>query len=261
MSLVLEETDPSTGLHWLTLNRVDKLNALSRALLADLIRTVGRVNEAALAREIRAVGIRSAVPKAFCTGADLAERGKMTTEETSHVLGELRQTMDSIAALPVPTFAIVEGAAFGGGLELALACDFRLASPAASLGLVETRWAIIPGAGGTQRLSRLLGVSRAKELIFRGLRLSGAEAHRLGLVDDCAENPQALALAWARDIAEGGPIAMGAAKRAIDGGLDLPLEQGLSLERECYETVLHTEDRREGLRAFAEKRKPIYKGI
>jgi methylglutaconyl-CoA hydratase len=129
------------------------------------------------------------------------------------------------------------------------------------LGLVETRWAIIPGAGGTQRLTRLLGVSRAKELIFRGLRLSGAEAHRLGLVDDCVEDPQALALAWARDIAEGGPLAMGAAKRAIDGGLDLPLEQGLNLERECYETVLHTEDRREGLRAFAEKRKPIYKGI
>jgi len=171
--------------------------------------------------------------------------------------------MQRVAALPQPVIAAVEGVAVGGGLELALACDLRVASETAMFGMPETTLAIIPGAGGTQRLSRLIGVSRAKELIWTGRRFSGEEAYHLGVVDKVVKSGHALdaamSLAW--QIAANGPIAIQASKEAIDQGLTVStMEEALEIERQCYGRTLPSKDRLEGLAAFAESRTPIYTG-
>jgi methylglutaconyl-CoA hydratase len=253
-------TAPEEGIAVLTLNRVDKLNALSHAMMDEFLAHLASLHKSCPDLTTRAVIVCSASPKAFCVGADLSERMKMNDKEVSDTLDKQRRIMDGIAALAAPTLAVVNGAAFGGGLELALACDLRVASPGAQMGLTETRLAIIPGAGGTQRLTRIVGLAKSKELIYLGRRIDGAEALSLGLVNACHDDPFAAALEWARTIRAGGPKALVAAKRAIDGGMSLELHDALDLERECYESVLKSEDRIEGLRAFAEKRNPAYKG-
>jgi methylglutaconyl-CoA hydratase len=168
----------------------------------------------------------------------------------------------ALEQLPMPVLAALEGAALGGGLELALACDLRVAGGAAKLGLPETSLAIIPGAGGTQRLPRLIGRARAKELIFTARRFGAEEALALGVVDRAVTAGQALAAALdlARQILPNGPVALRAAKAAIDGGLDQDRAGGLLIEEACYARVLPTEDRLEGLAAFREKRPPVYRG-
>jgi methylglutaconyl-CoA hydratase len=162
----------------------------------------------------------------------------------------------------MPVIAAIEGAALGGGLELALACDLRISGADARLGLPETSLAIIPGAGGTQRLPRIIGRSRAKELVFTARRLTSQEALAFGVVDRAVAAGQALpaALDLAREILPNGPVALRAAKEAIDAGLDRDRAGGLSVEEACYARVLPTEDRLEGLAAFREKRKPVYRG-
>jgi enoyl-CoA hydratase/carnithine racemase len=158
--------------------------------------------------------------------------------------------------------AAINGGAFGGGFELALACDIRLATASAELGLVEVRLGIIPGGGGTQRLARVAGAAVAKELIFTGRRIKAARARELGIVSEVVPQAQLLATAekLAAEIAAGGPLAVSAAKRAIDGGLGLPMPEALAHEQACYQTVLASEDRNEGLAAFMEKRPPVFKG-
>jgi methylglutaconyl-CoA hydratase len=167
-----------------------------------------------------------------------------------------------LEALSMPVIAALEGAAFGGGLELALAADLRIAGAEAKMGLVETALAIIPGGGGTQRLPRLIGVSRAKELIFTARRLGADEAGRLGLVDHVVPAGEALvaAVTLAREILPNGPIALRLAKQAVGQGVELELAAGLALEQACYAQVIPTKDRLEGLAAFREKRKPQYRG-
>jgi methylglutaconyl-CoA hydratase len=174
----------------------------------------------------------------------------------------LRSAFSSLADLPVPSIAAIEGAALGGGLELALACDLRFAGSDALLGLPETGLAIIPGAVGTQRLPRVVGVARAKELIFTGRKLSAAQAAAIGLVNEAVPAGAALAraLATAALICHNGPVAVRAAKVAIDRGMDGALAQGLAIEQACYAQVIPTKDRLEGLAAFREKRAPVYRG-
>jgi enoyl-CoA hydratase/carnithine racemase len=170
--------------------------------------------------------------------------------------------MQAVAEIPVPTIAAINGAALGGGFELALACDIRVASSTAVLGLPETTLAIIPGGGGTQRLPRIAGVARAKELIFTGRRISAAEALQYGIVHEVVapDELRTRAAAMAARIASNGPVALRAAKEAIARGIELPLEQAILLEHELYRRTIPTKDRLEGLQAFREKRAPVYRG-
>ncbi|MFH1811000.1 MAG: enoyl-CoA hydratase-related protein [Pseudomonadota bacterium] len=243
----------------LTLNRPEAANALSRALVAEL---ATRLAEAAADKELRALVVTGAGDRVFCAGADLKERREMAPEEVPLFLQKGRELMDGLAALRCPTIAAFNGAAMGGGLELALCCDLRLAARGVKLGLTETSLAILPGAGGTQRLPRLVGVARAKELILTARRVDADEAWRIGLVNEVVEpgTLRARALAVAQEIASNGPVAVAQAKKAIDGGIELSLSEALAFEQECYAPTLETEDRWEALNAFVEKRKPVFKG-
>jgi methylglutaconyl-CoA hydratase len=247
------------GIVLLGLDRPAAKNALGRQLLGELESALGELHQDG---RVRVVLLHSLVPGVFCAGADLKERAAMSAEEAEAFVDRLRSTFTALERLPMPTLAVVEDAALGGGLELALACDLRVAGESAVLGLPETGLAIIPGAGGTQRLPRLIGRSKAKELIFTGRKIGAAEARGLGLADQVASRGDALqaALGLAREILPKGPVALRAAKAAIDGGLDLDREAGLALEARCYARVLPTRDRLEGLAAFREKRKPVYRG-
>ena len=248
---------------FLTLNRPEAANALSRALVARLTGTLTELAaEIAGGADIRALVVTGVGDKAFSAGADLKERRTWTLDDTRVFLGEINALMDTLAAFPRPTIAAINGVAFGGGLELALAADIRIAAESAEMGLTEVRLGIIPGAGGTQRLTRIAGVAAAKELILTGRRIGAARARELGLVSEvvaAAELPAAAAR-WAEEVAAAAPLALGAAKRAVDEGLAVPLSAGLRIERDRYEEVLVTGDRNEGLAAFAAKRRPVYKG-
>lgn len=248
-----------SGIVLLGLERPASRNALGRQLLGELALALDGL---AGDDSARVVVLHSLVPGVFCAGADLKERAGMDPEEAEAFVKRLRSTFTALENLPIPTLAVVEDAALGGGLEIALACDFRIAGESAVLGLPETSLAIIPGAGGTQRLPRLVGRARAKDLIFTGRRVGAAEALSMNLVDRVAARGEALevALLLARQIAANGPVAIRAAKAAIDGGQGLPMDQAMALEEACYRRVLPTGDRLEGLAAFREKRKPVYRG-
>lgn len=243
----------------LTIQRPEVMNCLSFPTLKRF-RTL--CEELARDLSIRCILITGAGEKAFCAGADLKERKTMPDDRVPHFVKNIRGVMDDVEALPQPTVAVINGFAFGGGTELALACDLRIAAEHATMGLTETALAIIPGAGGTQRLPRLIGKSRAKDLILTARRIDATEAERIGLVNRVAprESLAAAADELANAIAKNGPIAIRAAKDAIDGGLEMPQDQGLAHEARCYERVLGTQDRLEALAAFTEKRPPRYQG-
>ncbi len=239
-----------------TIDAEARRNALSKAVVAELQQQVQRVSGAD--RSVRAVVLTGAGDKAFCAGADLKERSTMSEEEVRRFLEQLRRTFRSIELSDCVFIAFVNGAALGGGTELALACDLRVAAPTAQLGLTEVKLGIIPGGGGTQRLPRLIGKGPAKELILTGRRVEAGEALALGMVNKVGTLADAHALASA--VVENAPIAVGAAKHAIDEGFSLDLDAALGLEQKKYELTLKTADRLEGLAAFAEKRKPLFTG-
>lgn len=244
----------------LTIDRADRRNALSR----DALLAFGRLGrELADDPAVRAIVITGAGDKAFCAGADLKERQGMSPDDVRRQVGLYRTELGVLARSPKPVVAAINGVAFGGGLELALICDLRVAAPHAELALPETSLGIIPGAGGTQRLPRVVGEARAKEMILLGRRLTAPEALAWGLVNRVSPEGAPVvddAIAWIEPIASGAPIAQAAALRAIEDGYDVPLELGLEIERVHYDETLRSEDRLEALRAFAEKRKPVYKG-
>lgn len=243
-----------------TLDREERRNALSRAALLAF---GSLAREAESNASIRAVVITGAGKTAFCAGADLKERRTMNDDDVRAQLQLYRSELGAIDRLGKPVIAAINGVALGGGLELALACDLRVAAAHAVVALPETSLAIVPGAGGTQRLPRVLGEARAKELILLGTRLDAQAALAWGLVNrvvPAGEDLLEATLAWLTPILEGGPLAMRSALRAIDAAADHTLEEGLRIETECYETVLRSHDRREALVAFAEKRKPVYRG-
>lgn len=296
---------PNTGhIRILELNRPAARNAISRNLLYALRNEIDAVHEqynSATGAEVpkvswskplgdsgqdtgptRALIIASAVDTAFCAGADLKERKGFTPEETAAFLTTLRATFTSLAALPIPTISAISSAAFGGGLELALATHFRVLTSNAIVALPETRLGILPGAGGTYRLSALIGMPRARDLVLTGRRVTAAEAYFLGIADRLVEvkpgeskqnaedaagagktkeetlstarrSALSEAVRLAQEICEGGPIAIRAALQAVQH----PIEE---VENKMYERVVATEDRNEALKAFGEKRKPVFQG-
>ncbi len=244
-----------------TLDRPERMNALSRALVSRF-GEIGR--ELAGLEDVRLVVVTGAGDKAFCAGADLKERASMSPDEVRALLVAYETELGWLETIAVPTLAAINGAALGGGLELALLCDLRIAAHHAVLGLPETSLGVIPGAGGTQRLPRLLGEARAKELILRAARLSAPEALILGLVNQVLPKSDDFVrevLSWAEPILSGAPLAIRAALQALRGATQRDLRQGLMLERAAYERCLESQDRLEALAAFAEKRKPVFRGV
>ncbi|MCL2177902.1 MAG: enoyl-CoA hydratase-related protein [Proteobacteria bacterium] len=248
--------EPEGSIEQWTLNREPMRNALSRELVEGLRQQVARIGEAGSG--VRAVVLTGAGDKAFCAGADLKERQGMSAEEVRKFLQDLRALLVSLERSRCIFIAFVNGAALGGGTELALACDLRIASSRAQLGLTEVCLGIIPGGGGTQRLPRLIGAGKAKELIFCGRRVGAEEALRIGLVEGVGGLADARAMAF--NIAANAPIAVAAAKQAIAQGAHLPMEEALALELQFYEQTLASEDRLEGLKAFSEKRPARFVG-
>lgn len=254
--LGVEERD---GTAILCLNRPKVMNCLNFDLLLALR---DQVDALALRSDIRSVIITGTGEKAFCAGADLKERATMPQEKVKKFILTIRNLLTSIQNLPMPVIAAVNGIALGGGTELALASDIRIASETASMGLTETRLAIIPGGGGTQRLPRIIGVAKAKELIFTGRRVDAKEAEKIGLVNQVAAPGKLMdaCFSMADMIGQTGPIAVEMAKYAIDKGIETDLATGLAIESNAYRVTIPTRDRMEGLAAFKEKRKPQYKG-
>lgn len=242
-----------------TIAREASRNALTRVLVEELGEHVKRVSASA---SVRAVVITGQGDRAFCAGADLKDRAGMSDADVRDWLELLFRVFRSLETSPKVFVAALNGAAFGGGLELALACDLRVADPAAVVGLTEVKLGIIPGGGGTQRLPRVIGVARAKELILTGRRVDAAEAQAIGLVNRVSEAGESVSAACvlASEIAGNAPLAVVQAKRAINEGVELPFEEGARLEISMYHPLLETEDRVEGLRAFREKRPPRYQG-
>ena len=251
------------GIVEVQLNRTQGKNALSKKLLFELEIFISSIKND---KRIRCIIIRSLVPGVFCAGADLKERAKMQLEEVGPFVSKIRKIFHDVSKIQVPVIAAIDGAALGGGLELALACDFRVAASNVKLGLVETKLAIIPGAGGTQRLTRLIGISKAKELIYTARVLDGDQAEAIGLVNtsvkqnDEGNAAYKRALEIAHEIAKNGPIAVKMAKMAIDSGIEVEIDTALKVEELCYANIIHTKDRVEGLNAFKEKRPPKYIG-
>jgi len=242
-----------------TIDGEERRNAISRALLAEFEERLARVSKG---HETRAVVLTGAGERAFSAGADLKERAGMSEAEVRAFLGRLGGALRAMERSDCIFIAAINGAALGGGTELALACDFRVAAPTAELGLTEVRLGIIPGGGGTQRLPRVVGAARAKDLILTGRRINAAEALAIGLVHRLAPEGRLLevAVSVAEQVAANAPLAVAAAKHAIDEGLALTFDEALALEHRHYETVLASEDRLEGLAAFAEKRTPRFQG-
>ena len=251
--------EEENGVVTLTLNRPEVMNSFNFQLLHALKEQIESVR---FNRGVRVVIITGAGEKAFCAGADLKERTTLSPDQVKEFIFTIRNLFTSIEQLNKAVIAAVNGVALGGGTELALACDIRLASMNASMGLTETRLAIIPGAGGTQRLPRLVGRGKAKELIFTGQRIGAQEALNIGLVNKMCEPNDLLdeCKKMAAMICETGPIAIEQAKYAINYGIDADIHTGLAMESNAYWVTIPTEDRLEGLAAFKEKRKPVYKG-
>ncbi len=255
--VILEERRDRVAI--ITLNRPEVMNALNFEMLLSLKE---RMEALHFDPEVRVVIVTGAGTKAFCAGADLKERTAYSEQKVKEFIYTIRNLFTFIESLNKPVIAAINGLALGGGTELALACDIRLASAGVSMGLTETRLAIIPGAGGTQRLPRLVGRGKAKELIFTGRRIDADEALAIGLINKVCQTETLIAecMQIAEMICENGPIAVQQAKYAINHGIDVDLNTGLAIESNAYWVTVPTEDRLEGLAAFREKRKPVYKG-
>jgi len=234
------------GVALVTLDR-PKLNVLSVELLAQL----GEAARSLQRPEVKAVVVTGA-GRSFAAGADVDEFG--TAEQARIVTDRFRQTFEDLSAIRRPVIAAVNGFALGGGLEVALACDLRVAGDDARLGQPEIQLGIIPGGGATQRLTRLVGPARAKEMIWSGRQVGAPEALAIGLVDRVVPKDELvdIARAWARELASGAVVAMGIAKRVIGAGLDVPLDEGLELESDGFVEVFDTEDAAAGIANFRE---------
>ena len=257
-SNILFEAD-GDGIALVTVNRPDKLNALNTATVLELEEAFARVRSDPA---IRAVMVTGAGEKAFVAGADINELAVLNPVEAQIYAGRGQRILRDLEASRKPSVAAVNGFALGGGLELAMACHVRFASPNAKLGQPEIKLGILPGYGGTQRLPRLIGRGRALELLLAGDPVDAAEAHRIGLVNGVVAQPDLIAHSrqWLGKVLANAPVAAALILEAVDLGLNAGLEEGLRYEAAAFGLTTATEDRREGTRAFLEKRKPAFAG-
>jgi enoyl-CoA hydratase len=246
------------GVAVITINRPEKRNALSAAVRRELLSALDQLREAA---EARVVVLTGSGDKAFIAGADITEFAQRTPVQQRAVMEE-RRIFDAVAEFPKPVIAMINGFALGGGCELALACDMRIAARSARLGQPEIKLGIIPGGGGTQRLPRLIGVGSAMRLILTGELISAEEAVRLGLVDVMVEDDDLATRTFeiARAMAAQSPLTLRLAKTAIRAAEEMPQAARLAFERELFITSFGSSDKREGVAAFLEKRAPNFTG-
>ncbi len=264
MSEIILQEKTDDGILILTLNRPKAMNCMN----FDLVETLQKiVRESDFDLSVRVIIITGAPPPegkkaSFSAGADLIERRTLTDDQVRRFIATVRDTMTTVEKARVPVIAAINGFAFGGGTELALASDLRIASKNALMGLTETSLAIIPGGGGTQRLPRIVGLAKAKELIYTARRFDADTALEIGLVSKVVEPDQLMdtALELAGEITKNGPIAVQQAKFVLNNGSECSLGVALPLESKAYEITIPTEDRLEALAAFAEKRKPVFQG-
>jgi enoyl-CoA hydratase/3-hydroxyacyl-CoA dehydrogenase len=242
------------GVLRIELDRPDRMNALTPGLLQDF----GDLLESAALDEVRCVTVSGVGDTAFSAGADIEGLPQRTPAETMHVTGPL----ETINDYPRPVIAAIDGYCLGGGLELALACDLRVATTDAEFGAAEIQIGLIPGGGGTQRLVRLLGATRAKELVFRGNRISAKRAEEWGLINRAAppDEFEAVLDRFVTDVAEGPPVALEVAKTVMNRGADASMETALTLESQGFGILFSTEDLQEGTDAFIHGRDPEYQG-
>ncbi|KAE9527683.1 hypothetical protein AGLY_012756 [Aphis glycines] len=256
-------TNDDKGIVIISLNRPGSKNAINKHMIDQLLNTFRQFYND---NDTKAVIFRSLVNGIFCAGADLKERLKLPSSEVGKRVSEIRNLANVIENVPVPVIAAVDGAALGGGFELALSCDFIVCASNSIFGLVETRLGIIPGAGGTQRLARAVGGSLAKELVYTARLFNAQQALQYGAVNRVSEqndegtSAYKCALQIAREILPNGPLAVKMAKKAISHGQQVDINNGCAIEEFCYSQIIPTKDRIEGLLAFVEKRKPNYTG-
>ncbi|CAG9166676.1 enoyl-CoA hydratase/isomerase family protein [Cupriavidus respiraculi] len=259
-STLLYETRDGVAL--IRLNRPERMNAIGGSMKADLAHALferARVDDA-----VRCVVITGAGDRAFCAGADIKERADRIVPQAEYHLKQkaTHELFRALEQFEKPVIAAINGVALGGGLEIALCCDVRIAAQGARLGLPEARIGVLPAAGGTQRLPRLVGVGIAKELMLTGDHIDAERALAIGLVNHVVPAGALLdtAMAMAARMAANAPLALRYAKHAIDLGLQVGIEAGLEYERYAAALVTASEDRKEGMRAFVEKRKPVFRG-
>lgn len=258
-TLLVERVDDHVLL--LTLNRPQAANAMNTRMGEELMDLFERFQLDS--DGLRAIVVTGAGDKAFCAGGDLKERNGMSDAQWLRQHAMFERMLRAIIACPIPVIGAINGAAYGGGCEIAAALDFAYAADNARFALTEVTLGIMPGAGGTQNLPRAIGERRAKEVILTGLPFTAAEACDWGLVNRVFPRAELLdaALAIARRIAGNAPISVRQAKQSISRGMQMSLADGLAFEIECYNRMVSTEDRLEGIRAFNEKRKPQFRGV
>lgn len=250
--------ETADGVAVITIDRQEKRNALNSTVRAELVAALDAFRDD---DSVRVLVITGAGEKAFVAGADIGEFAERTPLEQRATMTS-RRVFDEVAAYPKPVIAMINGFCLGGGCELALACDVRIASDTAKLGQPEINLGIIPGGGGTQRLPRVVGMGQAMRLVLSGELVDAAEALRIGLVDVVhpAAELRDRTLEFARKMAEKSPVALRVAKSAVRAAAEMPLAAGLAYETELFVTAFASDDKREGIAAFLEKRPPTFTG-